>query len=183
LIVCEPTHSLAQLFSFKGLDQLSCSDGGGWHSIAAKSVLEAHYHKPLQPKIMSIAWIVWLIIAAIFIGAEVLTTGFFLLWFGIGALAAALLALLGVTSAAVQVTVFLIVSVLLLIASRTIFDRFLTRSSSSSTALRTGVETMIGQIGTVVEPSRGALNEAAVKAYGSVWTAFPIAGEKPLTEG
>ncbi len=131
---------------------------------------------------MSYAWIVWLIIAAIFIGAEVLTPGFFLLWFGVGALVAALLALIGITSVAAQIVSFLVVSVLLLIASRTILERFLPKPSLSNT-LKTGVETMIGQIGTVVEPSRGALNEAAVKAYGSVWTAIPIEGEKPLTEG
>lgn len=131
---------------------------------------------------MSYAWIVWLIVAAVFICAEVLTPGFFLLWFGVGALAAMLLALLGVTGVAAQVIVFLVVSILLLIASRTIFERFLSRSSSSP-ALKTGVEKMIGQIGMVVEPSRGALNEGAVKLYGSVWTAFPIEGEKPLTEG
>jgi regulator of protease activity HflC (stomatin/prohibitin superfamily) len=35
---------------------------------------------------MSYAWVVWLIIAAIFIGIEVFTPGFFLLWFGVGAL-------------------------------------------------------------------------------------------------
>lgn len=132
---------------------------------------------------MSYAWIVWLIIAAIFIGAEVLTPGFFLLWFGVGALVAMLLALLGFTSVAAQVIAFLLVSIALLIASRTIFERFLSLSSSSSPALKTGVEKMIGQVGMVVEPSRGALNEAAVKVYGSVWTAFPIEGETPLTEG
>lgn len=132
--------------------------------------------------LMSYAWIAWLIIAAIFIGAEVLTPGFFLLWFGVGALAAMLLALLGVTSVAAQVIAFLVVSVALLIASRTIFERFLSSSSSAPT-LKTGVEKMIGQVGTVVEPSRGALNEGAVKLYGSVWTAFPIEGEKPLAEG
>lgn len=132
---------------------------------------------------MSHAWIVWLIIAAIFIGAEVLTPGFFLLWFGVGALVAMLLALFGVTSLTAQVVVFLLVSVALLVASRTIFERFLLRSSSSSPALRTGIETIIGQVGTVVEPSRGGLNEAAVRVYGSVWTAFPVEGEKPLAEG
>lgn len=132
---------------------------------------------------MSYAWIVWLIIAAIFIGAEVLTPGFFLLWFGVGALVAMLLALIGITSLTAQVVAFLVVSIALLIASRTIFERFLLRSSSSSPALRTGIETMIGQTGTVVEPSRGGLNEAAVKVYGSVWTAFPLEGEKPLAEG
>jgi membrane protein implicated in regulation of membrane protease activity len=32
---------------------------------------------------------------------------------------------------------------------------------------------MIGEVGTVVEPSTGERSEAAVKVYGSVWTAFP----------
>ena len=131
---------------------------------------------------MSYAWIVWLILAAIFIAVEVLTPGFFLLWFGIGALAAAVLALLGINSLAAQIIVFLIVSVALLVASRTIFERFLPLSSAAQ-GLKTNVETMIGQVGTVVESSRGALHEAAVKVYGSTWTAFPIEGEKPLTEG
>src|SRR5262245_22138469 len=128
------------------------------------------------------AWIVWLIIAAIFAAAEVFTTGFVLLWFGVGALVAAILNLLGVESVTAQTIVFLIVSVALVIASRTILDRFFTRSSPSGT-FRSGVETMIGQTGTVVEPSRGALNEGAVKVYGSVWTAFPAEGEWPLREG
>ncbi len=131
---------------------------------------------------MSYAGVIWLILAAIFVGLEVLTPGFFLLWFGVGALAAALLALLGVSSVAAQLIVFLLVSVVLLVASRTIFEKFLPISSSAQ-SLKTNVETMIGQVGTVVESSRGALNEAAVKVYGSTWTAFPIEGEKPLAEG
>ena len=131
---------------------------------------------------MSYAWIIWLVLAAIFIGAEVLTPGFFLLWFGVGALVAMVLALIGVTSMAVQLVSFLIVSVALLIASRTIFEKFLFRYSPES-HYKSGVETMIGQVGTVVEGSRGALNEGAVKVYGSVWTALPCEGEKPLVEG
>ena len=131
---------------------------------------------------MAFAWIVWLIVAAIFIGAEVLTPGFFLLWFGIGALVAALMAMLGIGTAAAQLLVFLIVSTVLVIASRTIFDRFLSRSPSQG-ELKSGAETMLGQVGTVVEASKGALNEAAVKVYGSVWTAFPSEGETSLIEG
>lgn len=127
---------------------------------------------------MSYAWIVWLVIGALFAAGEVLTTGFFLLWFGIGALAAALVALLGISSLTAQVFVFLIVSILLLIASRTIFDRFINRSS-----LKTGIDTIIGQVGTVVEPSQGARQESAVRVYGSVWTAIPLEGEAPLQIG
>jgi membrane protein implicated in regulation of membrane protease activity len=131
---------------------------------------------------MSYAWIVWLVLAAIFIAIEVFTPGFFLLWFGVGALVASAMALFGVGSFALQMIVFLIVSVVLVIASRTIFEKFFTRQVEPN-RLRSGVETMIGQIGTVVEPSRGALNEGAVRVYGSVWTAFPTEGERPLREG
>jgi membrane protein implicated in regulation of membrane protease activity len=127
------------------------------------------------------AWIVWLIIAVLFVAAEVFTSGFVLLWFGAGALAASILALLGMESLAAQVLVFLIVSTSLVIASRTIFERFFTRNSEGG--LRSGAETMIGQAGTVVESSRPPLNEGAVKIYGSVWTAFPAEGEWPLKEG
>jgi inner membrane protein len=131
---------------------------------------------------MSYAWIIWLIIAAIFIGAEVFTAGFFILWFGVGALVAALLALLGVQSLTIQVLVFLVVSVILVIMSRTIFDRFLARPSDPN-RLKSGIETIVGQIGTVVESSSGGLNQGAVKVYGSIWTAFPAEGEWPLREG
>src|SRR5581483_5862908 len=82
----------------------------------------------LSRLLMSYVWLIWVVIAAVLIAAEVMTTGFVLLWFGVGALAAAL-ALVGVSSIAVQMTVFLIVSVLLVIASRTIFDRFLKPAS------------------------------------------------------
>jgi membrane protein implicated in regulation of membrane protease activity len=128
------------------------------------------------------AWVVWLIIAALFAAAEVFTTGFVLLWFGVGALAASIMALLGVDSPAAQLIVFLIVSIALVIASRTIFERIFTRTPEGE-GLRSGVETMIGQSGMVVESSRGSLNEGAVKIYGTVWTAFPAEGEWPLKEG
>jgi membrane protein implicated in regulation of membrane protease activity len=131
---------------------------------------------------MSQAWVIWLIIAAIFVVAEVFTSGFFLLWFGVGALAAATMAMLGVSSLAAQTLVFLIVSVALVIASRTIFERFFNPSANTN-RLMSGIDTIIGQIGTVVESSRGALNEGAVSVYGSVWTAFPAEGERPLREG
>jgi len=127
------------------------------------------------------AWIVWLIIAGIFAALEVLTPGFVLLWFAVGALVASVLAMLGIDSVAVQMIVFLVVSVVMVLASRTILEKFFTRARGAK--LRSGAETMIGQIGTVVESSRGALNEGAVKIYGSVWTAFPAEGEWPLTEG
>lgn len=131
---------------------------------------------------MSQAWVIWLIIAAIFVAAEIFTPGFFLLWFGVGALAAAVMAILGVSGLAAQTLVFLVVSVALVVASRTIFERFFNRPADTN-RLRSGTVTIIGQVGTVVESSRGALNEGAVSVYGSIWTAFPSEGERPLREG
>jgi membrane protein implicated in regulation of membrane protease activity len=131
---------------------------------------------------MSQAWVIWLIIAAIFATAELLTPGFFLLWFGVGALAASVMAMLGVGSFAAQMLTFLVVSVALVVASRTIFEKFLNRQTDTNRQ-RSGIETIIGQVGTVVESSRGARNEGAVRVYGSVWTAFPAEGEWPLREG
>ena len=104
---------------------------------------------------MSQAWVIWLIIAAIFVVAEVFTSGFFLLWFGVGALAAAIIAMLGVSSLAAQTLVFLAVSVALVVASRTIFEKFFDRPADAN-RLRSGIETIVGQVGTVVESSRGA---------------------------
>jgi inner membrane protein len=130
----------------------------------------------------NLMWLIWLILAAVFTVAEVFTTGFVLLWFGVGAAVAALLALLGVESLTMQVVSFLLVSVALVIASRTIFERFFVRASLDN-ELRTGVAQMVGQVGTVTEASHGVLNEAAVKAYGAVWTALPLADEAPLQEG
>jgi len=131
---------------------------------------------------MTLSWIIWLIVAALFLAGEVLTTGFFLLWFGVGAVVAAVLALAGIDSLAFQVVAFLTVSILLVIASRTIFERFLGMGRMGR-HLKTGVEKMIGEVGTVVEPSKGERSEAAVKVYGSVWTAFPCEGEDPLVAG
>jgi membrane protein implicated in regulation of membrane protease activity len=123
----------------------------------------------------------WFIFGVVMIIAEIFTPGFVLLWFGIGAILSGILSLLGL-GLALQVIVFLAVSMGLTIASRTIFEKFFMRHAEDG-GLRTGVESLPGQVGTVVQASQGALQEAAVKVYGSTWTAYPAAGEEPLREG
>ena len=127
-------------------------------------------------------WIFWTILGAILIVAEIFTSGFVLLWFGIGALAAALLGLVGVDSPALQFMVFAIVSISLTAASRTIFVNYFSREKTGQ-SLRSGVDALPGKIGTVVSSSKGALHEGAVKVFGSTWTAYPIDGEEPLEAG
>jgi len=127
-------------------------------------------------------WIVWTILGAVLVIAEIFTTGFVLLWFGIGALAAAFAGLLGVHSITAQFLIFAIVSIALTAASRTIFVQYFSREKTGDT-LRTGADSLPGKIGTVVSSSRGALNEGAVKVFGSTWTAYPAPGEGPLEAG
>lgn len=127
-------------------------------------------------------WILWCILGAVLIVAEIFTSGFVLLWFGIGALAAALVGLIGIDSLAIQFAVFALLSVGLTAASRTIFVKYFSREETGD-SLRTGVDALPGKIGTVVSSSRGAMQEGAVKVFGSTWTAYPAPGEAPLEAG
>lgn len=128
-----------------------------------------------------LAWILWTILGVLLIIAEVFTPGFVLLWFGVGALCAALGGFLGLDYP-LQFLIFFVVSIALTAASRTIFARFFTHRELPD-GLKTGAAGLPGQVGTVVTSSRGALNEGAVKVYGSVWTAYPAEGEEALEAG
>ncbi|HEX6126022.1 MAG TPA: NfeD family protein [Pyrinomonadaceae bacterium] len=126
------------------------------------------------------AWLFWLVLGVGLIIAEVFTLGFVLLWFGIGAVAAAFVGLLG-GGFLLQFLVFAIVSIALTAMSRTIFAKYL--SHPDEDLVKMGVDSLPGQIGMVTVASKGALKEGAVKVYGSTWTAFPVDGETDLTEG
>src|ERR1043166_3428158 len=127
-------------------------------------------------------WILWAIVGAIFIVAEIFTTGFVLLWFGVGALAAAFAALIGIDSVVIQFLIFFSIAIALTAASRTIFINCFSREKTGQ-SLRSGVDALPGKIGTVVSSSKGAMQEGAVKVFGSTWTAYPAAGEEPLEAG
>ena len=128
------------------------------------------------------AWVLWTMLGVILIIAEVFTPGFVLLWFGVGALTAAFASLVGIDSLTLQFLIFAVVSVALTAASRTIFVNYFSREKAGSD-LKTGVDALPGKVGTVVSSSQGALNEGAVKVFGSTWTAYPVEGEEPLEAG
>ena len=127
-------------------------------------------------------WIFWIILGAILVIAEIFTTGFVLLWFGIGALAAGLAGLVGIHSITLQFLIFAVVSIALTAASRTIFVNYFSREKSGGD-LKSGFEGLPGKMGTVVSSSRGALHEGAVRVFGATWTAYPADGEEPLEAG
>lgn len=125
-------------------------------------------------------WIIWLVLAVGFIIAEIFTLGFVLFGFAIGALAAAFVGFFGF-GLGWQFLTFASVSIALTVMSRTILANYF--SHSDDQRMKSGVEALPGKIGTVTSASTGAMNEGAVKVFGSTWTAYPIDDETKLTEG
>jgi membrane protein implicated in regulation of membrane protease activity len=131
-------------------------------------------------KMEQLAWILWVIVGVGLIIAEIFTLGFVMFWFGIGAFVGALVGFLGF-GFGWQFLAFALVSIVLTAMSRTIFANYFSLNEADS--IKTGVDSLPGQIGTVSSASKGALHEGAVKVFGSTWTAFPIDEESPLIEG
>jgi membrane protein implicated in regulation of membrane protease activity len=126
------------------------------------------------------AWIAWIVLGICLIIAETFTLGFVLLWFGVGALAAAFIGFLGV-GFSWQFLIFAVISIVLTALSRTIFSKYYAHDDKSS--IKTGIDSLPGQIGIVTGASKGALQAGEVKVYGSTWTAFLEDGQSPLIEG
>lgn len=131
-------------------------------------------------KMENLAWIFWAVLGVGLLVAEIFTLSFFLFWFGIGALAAALVGLMGF-GFIWQFVAFAVVSTALTIMSRTIFTNpWLSRGEGDP---KLGVDALPGKIGTVIQASKGSLNSAGVRVYGSEWTAYPEDGESEFEKG
>lgn len=125
----------------------------------------------------NLVWIAWTVLGVVLVIAEIFTSGFVLLWFGIGALVAAFVGVLG-GGYPLQFLTFFLVSIILTVLSRTIFNKYFTVGGAE--VFKTGVDSLPGKVGIVVAESTGALDEGAVKVFGSTWTAYPAEGEAPL---
>jgi len=116
-------------------------------------------------------WQLWVLTGVILGVLELKLSGYVMLWFGIGAFVAALLATLGLPFNA-QLAAFNLVSVALLVGSRTLLRRFFMRGASS---VRHGVEAMLGADAVVVEPiPRDGFG--TVRINGELWTARSLEG-------
>ncbi len=102
----------------------------------------------------------WIIIGAVCLIGEMLTTGFFLLWFGIGAFVAAALSYFGFNFT-IQFVAFILVSVVLLGVSRPFASKV-----SKEPQRRAVADRLIGQTATVMEDFE---EEGLVKVDGEMW--------------
>jgi membrane protein implicated in regulation of membrane protease activity len=124
------------------------------------------------------AWVFWVIVAAIFAVGEMLTLGFFLAPFSVGALAAALVDAIG-GSFAVDLAAFVVVSVAVLTLLRPI-----ARSHRKlPPSIRTGTAALVGKTGTITTPITGPGELGCVKIDGEVWTARALDEDQTFEAG
>ncbi len=110
-------------------------------------------------------WMIWMIFAAIMIIGEIFTVGFFILWFGIGAIVAGILAILG-TGAVPQWTAFVLVSGVLLVGSRR-FANKITKPQPPGI----GADRFVGKTGMVLEQIDNMKNTGRVRLGAEEWRA------------
>lgn len=117
-------------------------------------------------------WILWLLLAGIFLVSEMFTTGFFLMWFGIGAAAASLAAFLGLRTE-YQWAIFIVVSGVLLLLSRKFADRITRRQPQPGI----GADRYTGMKGIVLEKVDNVRNTGVVRIGKEEWKAESRTGE------
>jgi membrane protein implicated in regulation of membrane protease activity len=123
-------------------------------------------------------WILWLIAACVFGIGEMLTTGFFLAPFALGAGLAALADAVGAGGIASWV-VFVLVSVLTLAIVRPIAKSHM----KTAPQLRTGSAALIGKQAIVLERIVNDEGVGCVKIDGEVWTARSYDEDEVIEKG
>ncbi len=113
----------------------------------------------------SIQKIIWLVLLLLFAGGEAATVGLTSIWFAAGALAALIAALLG-GALWLQITLFLVVSLLCLAAVRPLAKRHLNNKVEHTNADRA-----IGAEAQVTEDIDNIHGKGAVIIRGVTWTA------------
>lgn len=120
---------------------------------------------------------VWLVVALLLLVGEALTLSFVALYFGVGAVAAALAAAAG-ANIVVQVLVFAAVSVLSLVLTRGLVRRWMQRMP----LVQSNAQTIVGERGIVTVPMAALGGRGQIKVGTEYWTARP-ADDGAIDEG
>lgn len=113
----------------------------------------------------------WLIIVIVMAVIEIITLGLTTIWFAGGALVAFIASLLG-ADLAVQIILFIVVSVALMALTRPLAVNYLNRDR-----VKTKAESLIGKLGVVKEKVDNLNAQGIVSVEGQEWTARAIDDE------
>ena len=110
-------------------------------------------------------WYIWLILAGVFVIGEVLTAGFLIFWLGIASLIA-----MGVSfitdNIIIQTTVFLISSVILILATKPLVKKFAKVETTKTNAF-----SLFFKKGIVTKDISSINSTGQVKVEGELWSA------------
>lgn len=111
-------------------------------------------------------WQVWLILAGMFLIIEIISVGFLVFWFSIGALIA-MVASLFIKSIVAQATIFVISSAILLFVTRP----FVSKITQKDEVVKTNVYSIEGKVAKVVVDVDPIEGKGQIKVDGETWSA------------
>ncbi len=112
-------------------------------------------------------WYIWLIMAGIFLIAEIITVGFLIFWLSIGSLFAMITSLF-TDNLVIQTAVFVISSTILIFVTKPFVKKFATNKNP----IKTNVYSIIGKNGIVTQDINPIEAVGQIKISGEVWSAI-----------
>lgn len=120
-------------------------------------------------------WQVWLIIAGLFFIGEIITVGFLVFWFGVGALLAMIVSFF-TSNIIIQTTVFIVSSAILLFVTKPFVKKFVDVKPTNTNAF-----SIIGKKALVIKEINSH-SVGQIKINGEVWSA-EAENDETITEG
>lgn len=120
-------------------------------------------------------WQIWLIIAGLFFIGEIITVGFLVFWFGVGALLAMIVSFF-TSNIIIQTTVFIISSAILLFVTKPFVKKFVDVKPTNTNAF-----SIIGKKALVIKEINSH-SVGQIKINGEVWSA-EAENDETITEG
>lgn len=112
-------------------------------------------------------WHIWLIIAGVCFIIEMMTVGFLVFWFGIGALLTMIVSLIFPENLLLQATVFVVSSTILIFLTKPFVEKFTKKDKT----VATNAYSIIGKKGIVLQDINPTHGVGQIKVAGEVWSA------------
>ena len=122
-------------------------------------------------------WYFWLILAGIFVIAEIATVGFLIFWLSLGSLCAMVTSFF-TDNIIIQTAVFVVTSVLFIFLTRPLAKKL----AKTDNTLVTNAFSIIGKKAIVIKEINPTLGVGQIKIDGQVWTAKST-NEEIISEG
>lgn len=114
-------------------------------------------------------WQIWLIIAGVCLIIEIMTVGFLIFWFSIGALLAMITSFF-TDNLIIQTSVFVISSAILIFATKPFVQKFVNKKDG----IKTNVYSKVGKTGIVIKDIDSIKALGQIKVEGELWSAIGL---------